>query len=115
MNCKFNSPINSVSQGCVPDLHLRNRKKMRGMKLFIVPALIIVLSSSKPRKMRSLPDPIVPSQYQKSKFLNDVKNEDIVTESTGEVDEQDEQKPDQKTFNFTERTLIGVAGKRVLV
>ena len=84
---------------------------MKGIKVILVPTLLIVLCNSKPGKMRVLPEPVVPSQFQRSKFLYDSKNEKTNNGDGKKVDEQSTCKKESEALGFPERTVIGVAGR----
>ena len=110
MNCKFKYPIN-LSQSRSLSVLCWKPIRMKGIKVILVPTLLIVLCNSKPGKMRVLPEPVVPSQFQRSKFLYDSKNEKTDNGDGKKVDEQSTCKKESEALGFPERTVIGVAGR----
>ena len=78
------------------------------IKFVLLLSLVAVLYSASPRKVSNLPDPVIPTNYQKSKFFYDGSTK------ASEKSTQDSRKKCenlQVPMSFTEQTLISVAGK----
>ena len=82
------------------------------IKFVLLVGVVLAVGNTKPGKTKSLPDPVIPTVYQKSKFFYGAGEK-----KTKGIDDNDNEFETVKCKNdssgsFIEQTLIGVGGKR---